>query len=119
VLQLAFTHANYQILRERHLPEEAEARLISNTSSILLEERAQIGDEIRRMEDLRAQLTAQIAVNRAVLAPVRRLPTEMLAEIFVAVAADDISFQNVHSCHSIVQTCSTWRTVALATPRLW
>ncbi|KAL1659330.1 hypothetical protein GGF50DRAFT_131102 [Schizophyllum commune] len=119
VLRLASAHANCQILRDRHLPDAEEARTISNISSIILEERAHVGVEIQRLESLRTMLTAQLEVSQAVLAPVRRLPAELLAEIFTLVAEGDASFYNIQFCHSILQTCTTWRAVALGTPRLW
>ena len=46
--------------------------------------------------------------------PIRRLPVEMLAEIFVL-----FNFPHTHSSLELMSVCRPWRGVVLAMPRIW
>ncbi|KAJ7728091.1 hypothetical protein B0H16DRAFT_1264456, partial [Mycena metata] len=71
------------------------------------------------------------AAFRAIISPIRRIPTEILAQIFLASLADDaVASDNIASDSYTGQTVllppilfghvsSGWRAVAAATPRLW
>ncbi|KAJ6547718.1 hypothetical protein B0H10DRAFT_1851948, partial [Mycena sp. CBHHK59/15] len=56
------------------------------------------------------------------LAPVRRVPTEILAHIFMSYAdlvRGTSCVDVVHGVWKLGYICSYWRTVALTTPELW
>ncbi|KAE9404442.1 hypothetical protein BT96DRAFT_417992 [Gymnopus androsaceus JB14] len=81
-----------------------------------------------RMDELRAQtseLTLQkdaklveIASLRNVLAPVRRVPMEILTEIFELVP-ENCLWDIVSHMFILSSVCVAWRKAAHATPRLW
>ncbi|KAJ7483482.1 hypothetical protein FB451DRAFT_991164, partial [Mycena latifolia] len=59
------------------------------------------------------------------LSPLRRMPPELLGEIFswtlpsVQEALGRRRFQDKHSPWVFTQVCHRWRAVALSTPSLW
>ncbi|KAL1702783.1 hypothetical protein EV121DRAFT_293023 [Schizophyllum commune] len=68
--------------------------------------------------------TQQRQLNRALLAPVRRLPREILSEIFLFAAASSSRLESrsaypVHRKYAFATVCRMWRSVALNTPDLW
>ena len=74
-------------------------------------------DELRRKREL---LRKFITDHNAILAPIRRLPAEILAEIFVLCMNSDISsFDLTQSPLLVGQVCKGWRQVALSTQTLW
>jgi hypothetical protein len=74
-------------------------------------------DELRR--SLRSQQT-QLALQRALIAPIRRICDDIIHEIFLWVVPqvtevfDDPSYQ-----YRLAATCQKWREIALSTPFLW
>jgi hypothetical protein len=74
-------------------------------------------DELRRKrEPLHNFLAEQITI----LAPIRRIPAEILAEIFVLCMNYDISsFNPAKSPLLVGRVCKGWRQVALSTQKLW
>lgn len=99
--------------------------------SLLTDLLSRLGDidhEISRLEDLldharreRAAISSSIDLCRAVSAPIRSLPNEMLSDIFYATIPPlDTSFMSM-ACMpwAASQVCSRWRSIALSTPRLW
>lgn len=80
------------------------------------------------LERAKAQLDAQSDMVRAdilswkqVLCPMRRLPLELLSEIFLHVLGchDSDDQELMDSLSSICQVSSFWRRLAIRTPRLW
>ncbi|KAF6748502.1 hypothetical protein DFP72DRAFT_796167, partial [Ephemerocybe angulata] len=77
-----------------------------------------------RISFLRAELEGledRLRRHRAALSPVRRVPLEILAEIFSNLFTDDLDF---HSDDRDVvlqlgQVCRSWRQATLASHRLW
>lgn len=68
------------------------------------------------------ELQQVIEAHRTLLAPIRRVFPEILGEIFLRCLPDDWeSFEPFYLKPPIIFTrvCSTWRAVALSTPRLW
>lgn len=59
-------------------------------------------------------LEKEIGVRRAWLAPIRKLPVEVLAEIFV-----HCSSHSALAPVTITEVCHLWRQVVLATPQAW
>ncbi|KAF8889127.1 hypothetical protein BD779DRAFT_1522106 [Infundibulicybe gibba] len=63
----------------------------------------------------RAQLLRIIEGHKTILSPLRRLPPEVLGEIFIAYLGVGGMFAPILLSH----LCSRWRIIVLDTPRLW
>ncbi|KAL1740718.1 hypothetical protein HDZ31DRAFT_67661 [Schizophyllum fasciatum] len=67
-----------------------------------------------------AELTQHILANKALLAPIRRLPTEILSEIFLLAVPDDwFTVPSGAMTLPYASVCHAWRIVSLTTPQLW
>ncbi|EIM87217.1 uncharacterized protein STEHIDRAFT_156204 [Stereum hirsutum FP-91666 SS1] len=84
--------------------------------------------KLAQFERARAQLAAQTERLQAdlhawkqMLSPMRRLPLELLSEIFFRVLGyhDEDDPAVMGSLSRICQVCSRWRTLAFSIPRLW
>ncbi|KAF7308185.1 hypothetical protein HMN09_00666300 [Mycena chlorophos] len=97
-----------------------------------LEEQALLEDQIEEARitllDLEQKLQKNKANNqilRTLLAPVRRLPTDVLVEIFSDCIAEDIKSLHYYTNDPLKaplllgHVCSLWRNVVLCTPQLW
>ncbi|KAJ7366530.1 hypothetical protein DFH08DRAFT_763788 [Mycena albidolilacea] len=109
----------------------ATAGVTSSICTIVLEQtertrqssKADIEQLIEKTQLKIASLQSQIERERAIAAalryiisPVRALPVELLAEIFVLAIRDCTHITDVLR---LSQVCSDWRQVAHSTPRLW
>ena len=120
-------------LLERHLntnyvPSDTERREIFR---ILQEPQARlskINDEIERMEATleemkrqRDELSQHIDQYRALTSPIRRLPQEILLEIFIhCLPKDHNTFMSSHEAPLLLgRICSRWRSVSLSARQLW
>ncbi|KAJ7081815.1 hypothetical protein B0H15DRAFT_446523 [Mycena belliarum] len=56
-----------------------------------------------------------VRIHRSILSSLRRLPTEILSEIFMHCSDEEDGFKP----RKYAAVCSRWRDVALSTPRLW
>ncbi|KAJ7906828.1 hypothetical protein B0H13DRAFT_1716163 [Mycena leptocephala] len=88
----------------------------------------QLDDEIsdlqRAIDKLRAEresLVADVKAHRALISPVRRLPLDIIQEIFVACLPTQRNCVMSASEPPILlgRICSFWRAISLSTPRLW
>jgi hypothetical protein len=101
-------------------PPNAELAAIRST---LLETEAgllELDDEIDALEAIleqrrqdRQALREFCNAHAALLSPINRLPTELLAEIFV------LRTQEARHASILGAVCNHWRQLALSTPRLW
>ncbi|KAF8588071.1 hypothetical protein K439DRAFT_1336215, partial [Ramaria rubella] len=108
------------------LPNE---RLAFSTQAVLRDQEERLNQldyEITRLEQqiygLRAQkatLERSYDVNRALLAPVRRLPPEIFTEIFLQYTAGCSSLGSENSPILLTRICSRWRRIAMSSARLW
>ncbi|KAJ7292757.1 hypothetical protein C8J57DRAFT_1490247 [Mycena rebaudengoi] len=83
---------------------------------------ARLDSQIRDLECLRDKERGVIASLRMVLVPIRKLPVELLREIFMLSVEHRPSWMIVQSIKEILglsQVCAHWRRVAHNTPRLW
>ncbi|KAE9395243.1 hypothetical protein BT96DRAFT_885831 [Gymnopus androsaceus JB14] len=70
--------------------------------------------ELKRQKDAKL---AEIASYRNVLSPIRRIPPEILCEIFEL--ARQVNWDIVNSTYILCQVCVAWQKIAHAHPRLW
>ncbi|TFK42715.1 hypothetical protein BDQ12DRAFT_289853 [Crucibulum laeve] len=69
----------------------------------------------------RHKTQASIYCHRELLHPIRRIPLELLQEIFISCLSNDQYLRpNPHKAPlSLTQVCTRWRQVSFATPTLW
>ncbi|KAJ7366293.1 hypothetical protein DFH08DRAFT_165253 [Mycena albidolilacea] len=82
---------------------------------------ARIESQIRDLERLRDQERGLITRLRVAIAPIHKLPAEILVEIF-RLALDTWSYtrkQRIQKVQALSHVCAYWRRVAHTTPRLW
>ncbi|KAF5356525.1 hypothetical protein D9758_008263 [Tetrapyrgos nigripes] len=93
-------------------------KAIINSSSNTLR---RLNSEIRELEQKRDSVQTCIDVHRALLSPSRRLPVEILSEIFAHCLPRDRNPNCSQSEAPILlgRVCRTWRHVSLSTPSLW
>ncbi|KAJ7195606.1 hypothetical protein GGX14DRAFT_376785, partial [Mycena pura] len=93
----------------------AEAKI-----SIIDDQIAQMQYTLDRLGSQRVQLQNLVQSHRSVVSTMRRLPTDILGEIFSQLLS--ASRPPVHSPEALshlVGVCKRWRTIALASPLLW
>ncbi|KII91813.1 hypothetical protein PLICRDRAFT_76753, partial [Plicaturopsis crispa FD-325 SS-3] len=103
---------------------EAEAVRIFNTEAaeqlrILDLGLESIKDTLRTLERHRADRQKALESYNAVLSPFRRLPTELLVEVFVYCLPENDAPTRRCAPLLLMGVCKRWRSVALSTPRLW
>ncbi|KAJ7729826.1 hypothetical protein DFH07DRAFT_994465, partial [Mycena maculata] len=97
---------------------------IPTTISDLSEKLARYDEEIlklrahlNRVESDRATIQAHYNNCRGLLAPIWRLPSEILTKIFASCElAKQLASQ--HLC-TVSQVCARWHGIAMGTPKLW
>ncbi|KIM27968.1 hypothetical protein M408DRAFT_8946 [Serendipita vermifera MAFF 305830] len=106
--------ANIRAKIQRLIAEE-EAKITQlNKERAATEEklREASAKKVRKLELERAALDKEIGNDRGFIAPIRRLPSELLSEIF-------IWFEINGSPWPLTKVSRSWRSVALRTPQLW
>ncbi|KAJ7230268.1 hypothetical protein GGX14DRAFT_692091 [Mycena pura] len=119
----------HQLLHSNEAPLESELADIETALSDLDARLALLDDEIARLKAWVEQLEEEhLAIgtrrqcNRAVLSPLRRIPPEVLAEVFLwslPPIYGDYNLDVKQSPWVLTHVCSRWRTVALSTSSLW
>ncbi|KAJ7609083.1 hypothetical protein FB45DRAFT_945356 [Roridomyces roridus] len=112
---------HYTLLHSNEAPDSTEIPFLQSTSSRIGARLAVLDEEIARLTQLtaeRALLAAYDRQSKAVLSPVRRVPNEILAEIFLR-TSDGIGFDTTQSPWVLTHVCSRWRTVSISTYSLW
>ncbi|KAJ7157180.1 hypothetical protein C8R46DRAFT_1004071 [Mycena filopes] len=84
----------------------------------------QIADLQKAMDKLTAErdtVEAFVAAHKALISPVRRLPLDIIQEIFVACLPThrNCVMSATEAPVLLGRVCSSWRTISIATPRLW
>ncbi|KAK7023099.1 hypothetical protein R3P38DRAFT_2957515 [Favolaschia claudopus] len=81
-----------------------------------------IESQIRDLERLRDRERGIVAHLRMAIAPIKKLPAELLVEIFLLVrdSYPDLPEKNrIRRTQELSHVCAFWRSVALTTPQLW
>ncbi|KAJ6460598.1 hypothetical protein C8R45DRAFT_912656 [Mycena sanguinolenta] len=108
-------------------PREAELSfirpIVAKTSAHLASLDAEISRLTHRLREVgeeRAALARYHDQNTSIASPLRRMPTEILAEIFSATLPSHRDIISVEDCPWVLtHVCSRWRAVALSIPSLW
>ncbi|KAI5833754.1 hypothetical protein K523DRAFT_295326 [Schizophyllum commune Tattone D] len=120
ILSQARTIADIPLHRLSYVPSDEEAASIREAADELRVIDVQLTAQIANLLAQQATVRKQIAVNDALLAPIRRVPLELLSEIFLLAVPDDwdAAYAGQRKL-GFVCVCHQWRDVALGTPRLW
>ncbi|KAJ7602684.1 hypothetical protein DFH06DRAFT_1023556, partial [Mycena polygramma] len=81
-----------------------------------------LDQEIARLQEERASLTSYRTRNRGILSPLRKMPPEVLGEIFLlAVPTEKAPWPRrvTDSPWYLTHVSSHWRAVAVSIPALW
>ncbi|KAJ6530859.1 hypothetical protein DFH09DRAFT_994426, partial [Mycena vulgaris] len=80
---------------------------------------------MEQLEDERASLSRYHTQHKAILSPIRRIPSEILAEIFSWTLPSVLHVRRRRALNVadspwvLTHTSGRWRAVALSTPLLW
>ncbi|KAJ7472774.1 hypothetical protein FB451DRAFT_1006778, partial [Mycena latifolia] len=110
------------------VPTDSEAAAvhaaISTTEKTILaieEEMERLGRALKECTARRKELRVFGYKQRSALSLFRRLPHEVLAEVFLRHQEDEEDSGDLRRAPKwiVAQVCGRWRAVALSTPRLW
>ncbi|KAF8138016.1 hypothetical protein K438DRAFT_1880932 [Mycena galopus ATCC 62051] len=85
------------------------------------DEIAKLRTAIDKLAEERDNLGAYVEAHKALISPVRRLPLDIIQEIFIACLPTHRNCVMSASEAPVLlgRICSSWRTISLSTPRLW
>ncbi|CAK5268253.1 unnamed protein product [Mycena citricolor] len=108
------------------LPSTAGPPSSENEAQLIV---AAIADAQKKLNDLEAHITALqhqgaklrhfISQHNSILAPIRRVPNEILTEVFRVCVDQDARRERRRVPWTITWVCARWRAVALNAPHLW
>ena len=81
----------------------------------------ELDDQSTQLRNEQSSLLLFISTHRAPISPIRKLPIDILQEIFIAClpTAHNAVMSRWEPPILLTQVCSSWRNIALATPQLW
>ncbi|KAF9006977.1 hypothetical protein BDQ17DRAFT_1351187 [Cyathus striatus] len=115
-------------LHTNYAPTDGEAREIQASLSAPARKISNLDEQILRMKQVldklsleREQLDNDVNAHRALLAPARRLPHDILREIFIRCLPEgrNATMSVTEAPILLGRVCSLWRSIAYTTPRLW
>ncbi|KAJ7113999.1 hypothetical protein C8R44DRAFT_229814 [Mycena epipterygia] len=123
---------HHQLTTTNEPPGESEEAFIRSVISKTGAHLAHIDDKIARLQDPsrlqeleeeRASHASYHAQNKAILSALRRIPPEVLGQIFAWTLPTPLDPRRQEDASDspwvLVQICSRWRAVALSLPSLW
>src|SRR5437899_3140675 len=107
--------------RNNELPSEEARQEVIELCSQANKDLLQLDAEIQRLQEKRKQVQKSIDIYNAILSPARRLPLDILREVFYHCLTTS---RNPTLCATeapmlLTRICGTWRSVALSSPRIW
>ncbi|KAI4522036.1 hypothetical protein K525DRAFT_199777, partial [Schizophyllum commune Loenen D] len=115
LLERAAPEANLAMLRANAEPSRLQIDLVYWASTLLEAEL-----EFLPLDDFptRAKILAQLDINQSIVAPIRRLPVEILSYIF-SLAAHEPPLCTLNLAVTFSRVCVCWRKVAREHAALW
>ncbi|KAI4519280.1 hypothetical protein K525DRAFT_206483 [Schizophyllum commune Loenen D] len=101
---------------ERNIASDA-ASLDAYDAAIL-----HVRQSLQRLQAERKMIEDSLYSKRAMLGPIRRLPSEILTMIISLAILDTLSCRGDSTCiiqHPVLQVCHRWRDLGIAAPTLW
>ncbi|KAJ7198371.1 hypothetical protein GGX14DRAFT_666744 [Mycena pura] len=87
--------------------------------SILNDQIAQVQRTLRRLDLQRTELADLVKSHRGVVSAIRRLPRDILGEIFSHYMGTSDSHLHSPTLSHLIGVCVRWRAIVLASPLLW
>ncbi|KAJ7198372.1 hypothetical protein GGX14DRAFT_374348, partial [Mycena pura] len=88
--------------------------------SILDDQIAQAQRTLRRLDSQRTELVDSVESHCGVVSTIRRLPRDILGEIFSHyLGTSDLHLHSPKALSHLIGVCARWRATALASPLLW
>ncbi|KAL1703640.1 hypothetical protein EV121DRAFT_207492 [Schizophyllum commune] len=115
VLERATSVANLAMLRTYVEPSPVQIAAINEYTSLLKSKLRSLSPDDASTRD---RILAQLDIHRAILAPIRRLPKELLIDIFFRLA-EESPFRTLYVAVSLARVCAVWRAVAHGLSKLW
>ncbi|KAJ7741294.1 hypothetical protein B0H16DRAFT_1032256 [Mycena metata] len=87
----------------------------------LRDEIAELHKTLHKLEEEHHSLLAHVDAHKALLSPVRRLPLDVIQEIFIACMPThrNCVMSALEAPVLLGRICRSWREISLSTPRLW
>ncbi|KAL1729864.1 hypothetical protein EV714DRAFT_284564 [Schizophyllum commune] len=102
------------MLRTYSKPSHIQIELINWLTFLLESELRSIPPD----DTLTSKILNQLAINRSILAPIRRLPIELLSEIFFLVL-EESPLRSLQAATTMSHVCRGWRNVTRELGALW
>ncbi|KAJ7236423.1 hypothetical protein B0H12DRAFT_1140238 [Mycena haematopus] len=104
-----------------YIPSDEEIKDIQTDIVSRSEELARLDKRIRELSVEHDEIQAYIDSQKALISHPRRLPADIVREIFVAClpTRGNAVMSAQEAPLLLCRICSAWRTIALSTPRLW
>ncbi|KAJ7479516.1 hypothetical protein FB451DRAFT_1086115 [Mycena latifolia] len=85
------------------------------------DEISEVQKALDKLTEERVRLLAYVDAHRALISPVRRLPLDIIQEVFLACLPwpRNCAMSATEAPVLLGRVCSSWRTISLSTPRLW
>ncbi|KAJ7165456.1 hypothetical protein C8R43DRAFT_1104111 [Mycena crocata] len=110
-----------RVVPNGYVPTQSETKGIQTDLDSLSKELARLDSLIRDLSVQRDKIKEVIGFNCALISPVRRLPDDVLREVFLACLPShrNAVMSTREAPLLLCRVCSTWRVLALATPPIW
>ncbi|KAL1713985.1 hypothetical protein EV715DRAFT_210528 [Schizophyllum commune] len=115
LLECAASVANLAMLRTYAEPSPIQIAAINEYTPLLESKLATLPPHDT---STRGRIQAQLDIHRSILALIRRLPKELLIEIFFLLAYES-PLRTLHVAATIARVCTFWREVAHGLTRFW
>ncbi|TRM60518.1 hypothetical protein BD626DRAFT_632321 [Schizophyllum amplum] len=123
LLKVATEMGNIEAHRTSYTPDAA---VLSDQLRNLEDAHRELLVEVTKQQALLEALQTQIAIHKALLAPIRRLPFELLSIIFwhastrqLLIEWEEIPYRCVKAARKLAQVSHIWREVIIQTAALW
>ncbi|PBK67183.1 hypothetical protein ARMSODRAFT_321657 [Armillaria solidipes] len=98
----------------------ASEQAISHLTALLTGQCSQLlAKEASQLSERHKSLTQYVSNCRSLLAPIRRLPRDVLEIVFAFVPSSESSLNTRSAPWSLAHICYAWRDIVLSTPSLW
>ncbi|KAJ7353635.1 hypothetical protein DFH08DRAFT_739614, partial [Mycena albidolilacea] len=122
------------LLRSNDAPLAPQKTLVKEMLRDKQAKLSALGDEIARLEltlwslgKKRADLCAEVTQYSSILSPIRRVPSEIIGEIFLYFAPSmvyrhftrDVTIHKLELPWKLAHICRRWRSISLSLGQLW
>ncbi|KAL1734973.1 hypothetical protein EV714DRAFT_201394 [Schizophyllum commune] len=115
LLERAASVTNLAMLREYAKPSPIQIAAINEYTPLLESKLSALSPSDA---PTRERILAQLNIHRSILAPIRRLPIELLCDIFLLVL-EEYPLRTLQAATIVSHVCVTWRNVAREHGALW